>query len=130
MRQLKFYQGMSSSQWGSIDVNIHAVLPNCIRLQLSQFNMLNQTLKSSSHIFSSPQLPDMIFLGKMVHKLHWVMVYYCFYNLQFIVFKHRLQTTDELKDAIRHEIAAIPEVMTRRAPQNFRVRLQLVRAGI
>jgi hypothetical protein len=40
------------------------------------------------------------------------------------VFKRRPQTTDELKDAIRHEIAAIPEVMTRRALQNFRMRLQ------
>jgi hypothetical protein len=40
------------------------------------------------------------------------------------VFKRRLQTTDELKDAIRLDIAAIPEVMTRRALQNFRVRLQ------
>jgi hypothetical protein len=40
------------------------------------------------------------------------------------VFNHRPQTTDELKDAICHEIAAIPEVMTRRALQNFRVRLQ------
>jgi hypothetical protein len=40
------------------------------------------------------------------------------------VFKHRPQTTDELKDAICHEIAAIPEVMTRRALQNLRVRFQ------
>jgi hypothetical protein len=40
------------------------------------------------------------------------------------VFKCRPQTTDELKDAIRHKITAIPEVMTRRALQNCRVRLQ------
>jgi hypothetical protein len=49
------------------------------------------------------------------------------------VFKCRPQTTDELTDAICHKITAIPEVMTRRAPQNFRVRLQecmLVRASI
>jgi hypothetical protein len=40
------------------------------------------------------------------------------------VFKRRLQTTDEMKDAIHLDIAAIPEVMTRRALQNFRVGLQ------
>jgi hypothetical protein len=38
--------------------------------------------------------------------------------------KRRLQTNDKLKDAIRHKITAITEVMTRRALQNFRVRLQ------
>jgi hypothetical protein len=47
------------------------------------------------------------------------------------VFKYRPQTTDELKDPIRHKITAIPEVMTRQVLQNFRVRLQecIVREG-
>jgi hypothetical protein len=40
------------------------------------------------------------------------------------VFKCRAQTTDELKNAIRHKITAIPEVMTRRALHNFWVGLQ------
>jgi hypothetical protein len=39
------------------------------------------------------------------------------------VFKCRPQTPEELKDAIHHKITAVPEVMTRRALQNFRVRL-------
>ena len=32
--------------------------------------------------------------------------------------------TDELKDSIHNEIVTIPEAMTRRALQNFRVRLR------
>jgi hypothetical protein len=39
------------------------------------------------------------------------------------VFKRRARTTDELKDAVRHKIRAIPEAMTRRGLRNFRVRL-------
>jgi hypothetical protein len=44
--------------------------------------------------------------------------------LEAEVFKCRAWKTDELKDAVRHEITAVPEVMTSLALQNFRVRLQ------
>lgn len=40
------------------------------------------------------------------------------------VYKNKPRTTDELKAAIRHEIAEIPQEMTTRVMHNFRVRLQ------
>jgi hypothetical protein len=46
-------------------------------------------------------------------------------HLKAEVYKRRPRTTDELKAAIQHEIAAIPPEMTRRVMRNFRVRLQL-----
>jgi hypothetical protein len=46
-------------------------------------------------------------------------------HLKAEVCKHRPRTTDELKAAIQHEIAAIPPEMTRRVMRNFRVRLQM-----
>jgi hypothetical protein len=46
-------------------------------------------------------------------------------HLKAEVYKHRPMTTDELKAAIHHEIAAIPPEMTRRVIRNFRVRLQM-----
>ena len=39
-------------------------------------------------------------------------------------FKYRLQTTKEMKDFIRHELATIPEAMTWLELLNFRVRLR------
>jgi hypothetical protein len=50
--------------------------------------------------------------------------YFLWGYLKAEVFKHRPRTIEELKDAIRSEITAIPEALTRRALQNFRVRLQ------
>jgi hypothetical protein len=49
------------------------------------------------------------------------------------VYKCRAQTTDKLKDAIRHKMTAIPKVLATRTLQNFRERLHecmLVRASI
>jgi len=40
------------------------------------------------------------------------------------VYKHRPQTLKALKDAIREEVAAIPQEMTNIVLENFRERLQ------
>jgi hypothetical protein len=44
-------------------------------------------------------------------------------HLKAEVYKRRRGTTDEMKAAIQHDIAAIPPEMTRRVMRNFRVRL-------
>jgi hypothetical protein len=44
-------------------------------------------------------------------------------HLKAEVYKHRPHTLDELKTAIREEIAAIPPDMTARVMNNFRKRL-------
>jgi hypothetical protein len=46
-------------------------------------------------------------------------------HLKAEVYKRRPRTTDELKAAPQHEIAAIPPEMIRRVMRNFRVRLQM-----
>jgi hypothetical protein len=46
-------------------------------------------------------------------------------HLKAEVYKRRPRTTDELKAAIQHEIAAIPPEITRRVMRNFRVRLRM-----
>jgi hypothetical protein len=46
-------------------------------------------------------------------------------NLKAEVYKRMPKTTDELKADIQHEIAAIPQEMTRRVMRNFRVRPQM-----
>ena len=50
---------------------------------------------------------------------------YCLWGyLKVQVFKHRPLKTDELRDFICHEIAAIPEAITSQLLQNFRIRYQ------
>ena len=39
-------------------------------------------------------------------------------------FSHRPETIEQLKEAIRQEVAAIPPAMTRKTADNFRERLQ------
>jgi hypothetical protein len=46
-------------------------------------------------------------------------------HLMAEVYNRRPRTTDELKAALQHEIAAVPPEMTRWAMRNFRVRLQM-----
>jgi hypothetical protein len=48
--------------------------------------------------------------------------YFLWGYLKAKVYKHRPQTLKALKDAIREEVAAIPQEMTNRVTENFRER--------
>ena len=62
----------------------------------------------------------MTFRGQLVHPI--VPPVTSFYGAIHLEKKPR--TADELKDAVRHEIAELPQETMRRVIRNFRVRLQ------